>query len=327
MNSKLLSKLAMLWHHILLCLGLLLATSPCVRAAPPPLQPLTVVLDWYINPNHGPLVIAQADGLFARHGLDVTLVAPADPNDAPKLVAAGKADVGVGYQTQLHMQVAQGLLLVRVGALIDQPLSVILTRADSGIRTLADLRGSKVGYSASGVEEAILHAVLSRHGLGLSDIQLINVNYALTPALLTRQVDAVVGAYRNVEVPQLRQAGVTPRIFALEDEGVPARDALIFIANPDRLNRAALRSFLAAVGEATARIRADADGTFATFSTAYPEADHAANRTAWTLTVPYFAHNPAHLDPERYQAVPRFLVGSGLIPQVLPVARYAIALD
>ncbi len=64
---------------------------------------LTVMLDWFVNPDHGPLVIAKEKGFFSDAGLDVDLIAPADPNDPPKLVAAGKADIAISYQPQLHL--------------------------------------------------------------------------------------------------------------------------------------------------------------------------------------------------------------------------------
>ena len=62
-----------------------------------------VLLDWFVNPDHAALVIAKQRGFFARHGLDVDLIAPADPNAPPKLVAAGQADYAVSYQPTLQM--------------------------------------------------------------------------------------------------------------------------------------------------------------------------------------------------------------------------------
>ena len=49
---------------------------------------MTVLLDWFVNPDHGPLIIAQENGYFADVGLEVDIVAPADPSAPPKLVAA-----------------------------------------------------------------------------------------------------------------------------------------------------------------------------------------------------------------------------------------------
>ena len=70
---------------------------------------LTVLLDWYVNPDHAPLFVADAQGFFAQQGLDVELIAPANPNDPPKLVAAKKADIAISYQPQLHLQVDAGI--------------------------------------------------------------------------------------------------------------------------------------------------------------------------------------------------------------------------
>ena len=66
---------------------------------------MTVLLDWFVNPDHGPLIIAQEKGYFADQGLEVEIIAPADPSAPPKLVAAGQADLAISYQPQLHLQI------------------------------------------------------------------------------------------------------------------------------------------------------------------------------------------------------------------------------
>ena len=66
---------------------------------------ITVMLDWFVNPDHAPIVIAKEKGFFAARGLDVDIVAPADPADSTKMVAAGQADIGISYQPQLHLLV------------------------------------------------------------------------------------------------------------------------------------------------------------------------------------------------------------------------------
>src|SRR5690606_41010935 len=98
----------------LLFLCALTALSPAAQAA----DQLTLLLDWFVNPDHGPLVVAQEQGFFAAQGLEVEMIAPADPNDPPKLVAAGEADLAVSYQPQLHLLAAAGLPLARIGTLV-----------------------------------------------------------------------------------------------------------------------------------------------------------------------------------------------------------------
>ncbi|MEM0943754.1 MAG: ABC transporter substrate-binding protein, partial [Pseudomonadota bacterium] len=127
---------------------------------------MTVILDWFINPDHGPIIVADEKGYFADVGLEVEIVPPADPADPPKIVAAGGAELAVSYQPQLHLQVHEGLPLKRVGTLVGTPLNCLLVLADGPIETPADLKGRKVGFSVAGVEEALLSAILAQYGVG-----------------------------------------------------------------------------------------------------------------------------------------------------------------
>ena len=108
---------------------------------------LTLILDWFINPDHGPIIVAQENGYFAEQGLEIEIIPPANPADPPKLVAAGKADLAISYQPQLHLQVHEGLPLIRVGTLIATPLNCLLVLEDGPVRSVADLKGRKVGFS------------------------------------------------------------------------------------------------------------------------------------------------------------------------------------
>lgn len=104
---------------------------------------MTILLDWFVNPDHAPLIVAREKGFFAARGLDVDLVAPADPNDPPKLVAAGRADLAVSYQPQLHVQVAEGLPLKRVGTLVATPLNSLVVLADGRSGRWLTSRGAR----------------------------------------------------------------------------------------------------------------------------------------------------------------------------------------
>ena len=183
-------------------------------------EPLSVMLDWFVNPDHATLFVALEKGYFAAQGLEVTFIAPADPNDPPKLVAAGKADIAVSYQPQLHMHVDRGLPLKRIGTLVATPLNSLVVLADGPVQSIADLKGARIGFSVGGFEDALLKAMLARHGLALEDVVLVNVNFSLSPALISGQVDAVIGAFRNFELNQMDLVGRPGRAFYVEEEGV-----------------------------------------------------------------------------------------------------------
>ena len=107
---------------------------------------LTVLLDWFVNPDHAPLIIAEEKGFFKAANLKVELIAPADPSLPPKLVAAGKADLAVSYQPQLHIQVDEGLPLIRIGTLVSTPLNSLVVLREEPIKKIADLKGKRVVF-------------------------------------------------------------------------------------------------------------------------------------------------------------------------------------
>jgi putative hydroxymethylpyrimidine transport system substrate-binding protein len=305
-----------------LCLALcLLAAGPAAAA-----DKLILLLDWFVNPDHAPIIVADQRGYFADQGLEVEIIAPADPNDPPKLVAAGQADIGIGYQPQLHIQVDQGLPLVRIGTLVATPLNSLVALEDGPIQTIADLKGGKVGFSVGGFEDALLGAMLAEHGLSLADVELVNVNFALSPALLSGQVDAVIGAFRNFELNQLELEGSPGRAFYPEEHGVPAYDELIFIANRASLDDPRLPRFLDAIEAATLYLLNHPDASFELFAAGRPELDDELNRRAWSDTLPRFALRPAALDTARYQRFAAFLERQGLIKTPPSVASYAVEL-
>lgn len=286
---------------------------------------LTILLDWFVNPDHAALVVAQEKGFFADEGLDVTLIAPADPNDPPKLVAAGKADIAIGYQPQLHLQVDQGLPLVRFGTLVATPLNSVVALADGPIKSLTDLKGRKVGFSVGGFEDALLGAMLRSAGLAAEDVTLVNVNFSLSPSVISGQVDAVIGAFRNFELNQMDLENHPGIAFFPEEHGVPVYDELIFLAHADRRDDPVLAAFLGAVERATHTIVNHPDETWQIFAASAPDLDDALNARAWADTVARFSLSPAALDASRYKAFAAFLEQEGLIGPPPPVADYALA--
>jgi putative hydroxymethylpyrimidine transport system substrate-binding protein len=306
-----------------LLIRLLAALALATLALPAQAQDkVRLLLDWFVNPDHAALVIAKQRGIFAKHGLDVDLIAPADPSAPPKLVAAGQAEYAVSYQPTLQMLVAEGLPLVRVGVLVAQPLNSLVVLEDGPVKTIADLKGRKVGYSIAGFEEALLGAMLEKAGLTLKDVTLINVNFALTTALMSKQVDGVIGAFRNFELNDLELHKAKGRLWPVETNGVPTYDELILVTKRETLDVARTKKLLAAIAEATTWLRANSDEAWGIFSKSGKELDNALNKLAWKDTLPLLAPDPTALDRARYQTFADFLVKRGLIKQAPPLDSY-----
>lgn len=288
---------------------------------------LTVLLDWYVNPDHAPLYVALEKGMFAARGLTVELIAPANPNDPPKLVAAGKADIAISYQYQHQVQVDQGLPLVRIATLIATPLNCLVVAADSGIASPAGLKGKKVGYSVGGFETTLLQAMLEREGVKIDEVELVNVNFSLAPSLLSGQVDGVVGAFRNFELNQMMLEKRPGRAFYVEEYGIPAYDELIVVAARDQLADPRLRAFVDALEEGVRFLVNHPEESWALFiGNGRGQLDDELNRLAWRDTLTRFALRPGALDRRRYLRFAEFLRQRGMVSAIPPLDSWAVEL-
>ncbi len=301
--------------------GLLMTVAPAQGA-----EKLKLALDWFVNPDHATLVVAKELGYFEKAGLDVELVAPANPNDPPKLVAAGKFDIAVSYQPQLHLQVAEGLPLRRIATLVATPLNTLVVLDSGPIKTLKDLKGKKIGFSVGGFEDAILGIMLEGVGLSLKDVELINVNFSLSPSIISGQVAGVIGAFRNFELNQMDIVNKPGRAFYPEEHGVPAYDELILIANSAKLDDARLPKFLDALEQATIYLMNHPKESWDIFIKAYPDLNDELNKRAWADTLRRFAKRPRALDTTRYDRFAAFLKERGLMKSAGPASDYAVVI-
>jgi putative hydroxymethylpyrimidine transport system substrate-binding protein len=197
---------------------------------------------------------------------------------------------------------------------------------DKSITSPADLKGKKIGYSVSGIEQATLATMAKHAHIDPNDMKLINVNFQLTSALLAGQVDAVIGGYRNIEALELKLQGKNPVVFNVEDYGVPAYDELIIVANRDAVAEPKIRKFLAALKKGNDYLQTHPQETWLAFAKTHPELNTELNKQAWQASLPLFATDPAKLDTARYQAYEQFLFDNKLIKKITPVEQYAVEL-
>jgi putative hydroxymethylpyrimidine transport system substrate-binding protein len=312
----------MMTRRFLAVLAATLALALAQPAAAQTRDKLTVLLDWFVNPDHAPVIVAKDSGIFARHGLDVEIIEPSDPSAPPRLIAAGQGDIAISYQPSFTRAVKNGIPVIRVGTLVATPLNTLTVLADGPVKTLADLKGRTIGYSGSGIHDMMLKAMLKSVGLTEKDVTLVNVNFALSVALVSGRADAIIGGYRNFEGTEIELAGKKPKMFFPEEHGVPAYDELIWIVKQDRFADPKIERFLAAIEEATMVLLNDPQGAYARAVKSNPKLDDALNRKAWTDTLPRFQASPKAVDPDRYLRVAEFMKAAGIIDKVEPIERY-----
>lgn len=320
---------------ILFCLlaTLISISASLSLAAPAPanspeqkLQKLSVILDWFPNPDHAPLVVAQQQGYFKEQGLEVELIGPADPADPPKLVAAGKADVAVTYEPEFMQQVDRGLPLISIGVLIDKPLNCLAALKDSKINSLNDLKGKRIGMHQSGISMVMLRTLLQKQGLNDKDVELINVRYNLSQALLSHKVDAVAGMMRNIEVPSMELNNHKVATFLPEESGIPNYNELIYVINAANMTDNRFPRFLAALKKAVIWLDMHPKQGWQQFIKVYPEANNNVNREAWFATLPYFAEEPESVNQAEWQRFSNYMAENKLITKPQNMTKYMVKL-
>jgi putative hydroxymethylpyrimidine transport system substrate-binding protein len=216
-------------------------------------QPVSLTLDFYPNPDHAGIYMAQKLGYFEEAGLDVSINSPADPSAPLKQVAAGRSDLAISYEPELALAHEQGLDVVAVAAIVNQPLTSMIWLAKSGIKGVGDLKGKTIAYAGIPYQEAFLKTILARVKLSLSDVKAVNVGFGLLPALVGGSAQAMLGGYSNVEGVDLRERGKAPVITPVDQLGVPTYDELVLVANRKQLEEEPekIRLFIAALARGT----------------------------------------------------------------------------
>jgi putative hydroxymethylpyrimidine transport system substrate-binding protein len=249
-----------------------------------------LMLDYFPNADHAGIYAAQAGGDFEQAGLDVAIRQPPDPAAPLKQLAAGRVALAISYEPEVLRARDQGLDVVSVAALVQKPLTSIISLPRAKIRRPADLEGKTVGTAGIDYQHAYLETVLGEAGVRPASVKERNVGFSLTPALLTGRVDAVLGAFWNYEGTELKLRGKKPQIIRIEDAGVPSYNELVLVANEDALERDGdkIRAFIGAVSRGTRALRRDPRGAINGLLEANPDLDPKLQAAVVDVTLPLF---------------------------------------
>ena len=289
------------------------STSPGGR------EKLVLMLDYFPNADHAPIYAAQAGGHFEDVGLDVEIRAPSDPAAPLRQAAAGRADVVVSYTPEVMRARDKGADVKAVGALVQHPLTSIMSLPGAKIAGPRDLRGKEVGTAGIDYQSAFLQAILEDAGVDPAEVKERNVGFDLTPALLTKKVDATLGAFWNYEGTDLRLKKRDPRIIRVDQAGVPPYDELVFAASEDAIEEKgdAIRGFLGAVARGLADLRRDPEKGLDSLLRSNRDLDPKLQREVLKVTLPLYSAPKGRpfgfQDPAEWNAFAKFMRDAGLV--------------
>lgn len=238
---------------LVVCLGLAACSEKKEEVRAGNQTQIDLMLDFYVNPDHAGLLVAERRGYFEQAGLDVNLRVPSDPSAPLKQVAAGRSDLAISYEPEVITARSQGLPVRAIAAIVDEPLTSLIWLPSSGIADPVDLSGKTVATAGIPYQADYLNTILDAAGVPAASVSQVNVGLGLLPALLGGRADAILGGFRNVEGVELTQRGDDPTILPVDEVGVPTYDELVLVASEDTIDQRPeeLRLFISALAKGT----------------------------------------------------------------------------
>lgn len=192
------------------------STSPTAGLATP-----TIGLTYIPNVQFSPFYVAETDGMFTAAGVKPTLRHHGASEGLFTALAAGEEQFVIAGGDELLQARSSDLQLVAVSAYYRSYPVVIIVPADSGITTLAGLKGHTIGVPGQYGESWFgLQVALQNAGLAAADVTIQEIGYTQQAALTTKKVDAIVG-FSNNDAVQFTQAGFATRSLPIADGDVP----------------------------------------------------------------------------------------------------------
>lgn len=217
---KIFSKMFLKYNPELSALILILlffALSTPVSAAAPVLKKATLMPLWTPQAQFAGYYVARDKGIYARHGIELEILNAGPGHDPAQALKDGSADFAVLWLTTALQQRSAGTKLVNIVQLIQRSSMMLISRKSSGIRTITDMNGKKVGMWGGDLSIPP-HALFIKYGVKVREIPQTN-----TVNLFLRGGIDVTSAMWYNEYHTIINAGLDPEelnVFSLSEQGM-----------------------------------------------------------------------------------------------------------
>jgi NitT/TauT family transport system substrate-binding protein len=209
-------------------IGLNAVLCACSKSEENPPEQINFRLKWLFNISVVGDLWADVQGYFSAKGLNVSVKPGGPERDAIKELELGHAQFGVASADQVIRAKAKGSPIVVLAQVFQvNPLQWIYRPEKTTIESAEDLRGKVIGITYGGNDEAIMRALLTKHGIRTDEVTFFSVRYDYTP-FYTGKVE-LWPVYRNAQGvlirDKLQSAGEKIEFFD------PDRYGIRFVAN------------------------------------------------------------------------------------------------
>jgi NitT/TauT family transport system substrate-binding protein len=220
--------------------GLTVALATVVGALPAAaLDKIAFGTDWKAEAEHGGFYQAIAAGIYAKHGVEVTLRPGGPQINHAQLLAAGRLDFNLASNSFISLNfVKEGIPMLAVAALFQKDPQALLAHPGQGSDTLEALKGKPIMI---GNDTRIGSWLFLKAKYGYTDDQIRPYTFSIAPFLADKK--AIQQGYVTSETFLMESEGVKPVVLLLGDHGYTGYAAVLQTSqklvteNPDLVQR------------------------------------------------------------------------------------------
>lgn len=292
------------------------------------LTELTVATEWpFPDPLWIPFLAAEEQGFYEQARLDVTVQPPPDNSTTMRMLASGRAQVGLSAITDVVFARAEGLPVVSV-ANMSQSNNWGLFSLDERPIEVAELAGKTIGIYNDSWTAAMLPLVLESGGLTMDDVRTVAATTSVIPLLLKGKIDVATEVTNLGGVEITTSGGGDPQVLLAPEAGAPDTPVWVYVANTDFAEERpdVVTAWLDATRRGAEWAAENEEAAVALFEEAYPEvaSAHEYNLEAWRATIPLLTEDGefSTQTDEQWTAFTRALVDAGQLDQALAPSEY-----
>lgn len=242
--------------------GLAAALAAVLFAGPAQAAKFKATLAQNMSPISGVTIIAKDKGFFEKHGLDISVSGFTSGKQCLNAVLGGAAEIATTAEAPTTAAAMSKQSIAFLARMEYSDLKT-LTAAGSGIKSLADLKGKKIAFTAGTGSEVYTVALLKKAGLSKSDVKLTNLRpQDMLPALSAGDIDAY-----NTWEPHVSNGikAMGAKVVELDTKGIYAETFNIVVMKSYlKDNPELIAAFLKALIEAEAWMKANPEEAIAT---------------------------------------------------------------
>lgn len=183
--------------------------------------PATLMLNWYPYGEHAPFYYGVQEGIFAKHGIDLTIDAGQGSTKTVQAVGSQQADFGWADTPAVLTNIDKGVKVKSTGVFLQTTPSAVQVFADSGINEPKDLAGRTIAVSAGDAPTTTFPIYLDKVGVPADQVTQQSLDAAgKMSAMLSGRVDGLIGFAHDQGPTIANKSGREVRYLKYSDAGL-----------------------------------------------------------------------------------------------------------